>query len=104
MNIDFSDAARAELEAVHAHYLEHASPKIAGKFVESLEEAASQLVVYPEMGQSISPRLRRLVLQKFPYSLIYRVDKQRLLIVAVAAHRRKPGYWKRREGVSSSFP
>ncbi len=101
MNIELSEAARAELGAVHAHYLENASPRIARKFVESLEEAAAQLAAYPAIGQSVSPRLRRLVLQKFPYSLIYQVETQRILIVAVAAHRRKPGYWKGRDRQAS---
>jgi plasmid stabilization system protein ParE len=39
---------------------------------------------------------RRLVLRKFPYSLIYEVIGRRVVILAVAHGRRRPDYWQRR--------
>jgi hypothetical protein len=38
------------------------------------------------------------MLQKFPYSLFYTIDSGDLLILAVAHHRRRPGYWVGRLG------
>lgn len=40
--------------------------------------------------------VRRRVLQRFPYSIIYLVDRNEIVIVAVAHHKRRPGYWLRR--------
>jgi len=33
------------------------------------------------------------VLRKFPYSMFYIVEREVVVIVAVAHHKRRPGYW-----------
>jgi len=42
--------------------------------------------------------VRRRVLQRFPYSIIYLDERSEIVIVAVAHHKRRPGYWLRRLG------
>ena len=32
----------------------------------------------------------------FPFNLVYRVEAERILIVAVSPHRRRPNYWAAR--------
>jgi toxin ParE1/3/4 len=39
---------------------------------------------------------RRYVLRRYPYSVIYRVHEGVVEVVAIAHHRRKPGYWSKR--------
>lgn len=39
------------------------------------------------------PQVRRRVLKKWPYSIIYSVDARSVFVVAVAHDKRKPGYW-----------
>ncbi len=34
--------------------------------------------------------------KKYPYTIFYRLTPRRIRIVAVAHHKRKPGYWKQR--------
>jgi len=34
-----------------------------------------------------------LVLRRFPFGVVYRVLAGEIQVVAVAHHRRKPGYW-----------
>ena len=36
---------------------------------------------------------RKRVLHRFPYSVIYEVDAMVVTVLAVAHHRRRPGYW-----------
>jgi hypothetical protein len=43
-------------------------------------------------------RTRYLRLDRFPYLIIYRFLPSEILVVAVAHHARKPGYWKNRLG------
>jgi hypothetical protein len=38
----------------------------------------------------------RLHLRRFPYSVVYRIDKDRILIVAFPHDRQRPGYWRSR--------
>jgi toxin ParE1/3/4 len=36
------------------------------------------------------------VFQRFPFSLIYRVTVEAIEVIAIAHHRRRPGYWMQR--------
>ncbi|HEY5870936.1 MAG TPA: type II toxin-antitoxin system RelE/ParE family toxin [Candidatus Tectomicrobia bacterium] len=39
---------------------------------------------------------RRYLFPHFPFSLVYRVRDEEIEIVAVAHHRKQPGYWRSR--------
>lgn len=51
---------------------------------------------YPDAGSPIGRKLRKVVVNRFPYSVIYQRDERGIYIVAIAHHRRRPGYWKSR--------
>lgn len=40
--------------------------------------------------------VRRRVLRRFPYSVIYLLERREIVIVAIAHHKRRPGYWLQR--------
>jgi toxin ParE1/3/4 len=40
--------------------------------------------------------VRRKVLRRFPFSIFYLVEPEGVVIVAIAHHKRRPGYWKQR--------
>ena len=88
--------AIADMEATREFYQEHASTAVAARFLDQVEHASNRLVVSPFLGAPVTPLLRRLLLQQFPYSLIYQVSSEVVTILAVAAHRRRPGYWAKR--------
>lgn len=39
---------------------------------------------------------RRKVLSRFPYSIFYVVENDTVIVVAIAHHTRRPGYWRPR--------
>jgi plasmid stabilization system protein ParE len=41
--------------------------------------------------------VRRLLLRRFPYGVIYEVLKDEIHVLAIAHNRRKPGYWRSRK-------
>jgi hypothetical protein len=41
--------------------------------------------------------LRRVRLDRFPYSIVYRRSADVLVIIALAHHRRRPAYWRGRK-------
>ncbi|MCB1587712.1 MAG: type II toxin-antitoxin system RelE/ParE family toxin, partial [Xanthomonadales bacterium] len=45
---------------------------------------------HPEIGSRWVARSRRLPLRQFPYSVVYRIDPEFVLILAIAHHRRDP--------------
>ena len=51
---------------------------------------------YPDAGSPLGRNLRKVVIKRLPYSVIYRHEEHCIYIVAVAHHRRRPGYWKGR--------
>lgn len=42
------------------------------------------------------PNVRRCLLPRFPYAIIYEIDSTEIRILAIAHARRRPGYWKNR--------
>jgi len=52
---------------------------------------------HPEAGSPAGPNRRRVVVARFPYSIVYQHQPNLIRIVAVAHQRRRPGYWRRRK-------
>ena len=68
-----------------------------GKFFATEVERTIALVrEFPEAGSPMGRQLRRVLVARFPYSVVYRYDAGSIVIVAVAHQRRRPGYWRQR--------
>ena len=86
------DAEEEFIEA--AAYYERNVPGLGERFAREVHQAIERLLKYPEIGFPIGPNLRRIVLTRFPYYLIYSFTPDMLRVVAVAHTRRRPGYWR----------
>lgn len=93
--LKYHEAAEEELLREIA-YLESRLPGLGRRFYGEVQRVEKLLAKFPESGQEISPGLRRCALRAFPFSLIYSIEKDGLLLLAVAHQRRRPGYWLRR--------
>jgi len=58
--------------------------------------AESAIVRRPEAWPSFEHGTRRYLLRRFPFSVVYRIEPTRIVIVAMAHFRRRPGYWRSR--------
>ena len=63
------------------------------RFYAEVRRTENLIARFPESSQELSPGLRKRALRTFPFSLIYSIEKDGLLILAVAHQRRRPGYW-----------
>lgn len=88
--------AEAELIAGATFYKENASKKIAQDFLAEFNQAINLLKYNPRLGISWEQQTRKLVLHRFPYSIVYYEHSGQLKIVAVAHQSRRPGYWRDR--------
>lgn len=70
--------------------------RLGDRFAQEVEHAFARIRENPLIGEEIARGERRLLLRRFPYKVIYRVLDDYLLVVALAHHRRKEGYWRRR--------
>ena len=89
-------AAAAETEAAYAWYMER-SPPAAELFVAALEQAFHRISESPERWPRLRGSVRRYVLRRFPFSVVYQVRPDIIVVVAVAHHRRRPGFWFSRQ-------
>lgn len=92
----FHPDAEAEMVAA-AKFYEARSAGLGADFIAEVERATRALVGYSRVGHRFSRRLRRILLRRFPYGLLYRVEPDQIFVVAVAHVRRRPGYWRGRE-------
>jgi plasmid stabilization system protein ParE len=78
-------------------FYEDRAAGLGAAFLESIETVVAGIRRHPHSGSSVDASLRQSRVLRFPYSLIYRVEEQRIFILAVAHDKRKPRYWAKRE-------
>ncbi len=96
MRIVFSKYAKLELEdATHFYELEFEG--LGRRFKEEIKKAAIRVSEYPKAWSIERGEVRKCLLHKFPYKLLYSIEEDHIFIIAVAHLHRKPDYWIDRE-------
>ena len=65
-------------------------------FLDDVQQRIDTLCQYPKSGTLIDTNLRRTLLHRFPFSMIYAEERDAILIVSIAHQRKRPGYWQSR--------
>ena len=94
-SVEFHPEAQAEFIAA-AQFFEDKAERLGVDFINLVQRASLRLLEFPESGRPAGRRLRRLLVPRFFYGLLYRVEPDRIFIVAVAHPSRRPGYWRSR--------
>jgi len=94
--VRFHPLASAEAERARAWYAAR-SQKASELFLNELDVAVESVREQPERWAFIRGTARRKLFRKFPFSLVYRATPEAIDVIAVAHHRRRPGYWSRRK-------
>lgn len=100
MKVKVSKEAAQELEEAAAWY-EAEEAGLGLRLIEAFEHA-SQLLAEPNppltsiTGFAARFGARKLILHRFPFSLVVIEYQKTRTVVALAHHRRKPGYWGQR--------
>ena len=93
--VPFLPAARAEfLDALGRYASERQS--LAADFLTEVERATQRIGTFPDHGSPYLGGTRRVLLRRFPFSIVYHSPQDDLLIVAVAHQSRRPDYWRAR--------
>ena len=95
MKLEFHPQAELELIEEAAYY-ELQIPGLGKRFEAEVRRATDLLLDHPEIGLPADPHLRKLVLNRFPFTLYYSVTSDILRIEVVAHQSRRPGYWQSR--------
>jgi toxin ParE1/3/4 len=91
----FHPAAEAET-AKAAEFYDSQQKNLGKRFICAVEEGATRVRMDPLVYPVVEGDIRRCLVHTFPYSIIFRLRKNRVVIVAVMHLHRKPGYWKER--------
>jgi plasmid stabilization system protein ParE len=92
MRVVFTRIATQELEdAVRFYELEYVG--LGRRFKEEVRKTALRVAEYPKAWTIERGEVRKCLLHKFPYKLMYSVEEDHILVIAVAHQHRKPDYW-----------
>jgi plasmid stabilization system protein ParE len=88
-------AAQSELDAAIAWY-ESERPGLGAELLEEFLRTLAHIRERPQSSAKIGEHVRRGLLHRFPYGVIFEIVDDQIHVVAVASHHRTPGYWRRR--------
>lgn len=98
MKVIFSKYSELELEDAMRFY-EGEYEGLGKKFKEDVKKAAIRISEYPEAWSEERGDVRKCLLHKFPYKLLYSIESDHIFVIAVAHQHRKPDYWIDREKI-----
>ena len=95
MSFSFHREGEKELnEAID--YYENIEPGLGYDFALEVPSTINRSVDFPKAWGILEGDVRRSLVRRFPYGVLYSEEKGEIFIVAVMHLHRKPGYWKRR--------
>lgn len=92
MNVRFLTLAQQEVDEAVAWFEERAEGKSVD-FLDELDRNVRLVKTYPFAAPQIDREIRRRLFARFSYSLIYGIDHNAIVVIAVAHSRRAPLYW-----------
>ncbi len=80
-----------------ADYYDRESPSLGSAFLDEVESGFDRIRAYPDAAAEVAGGIRKLVLARFPYALVYEIRDDVIRILAVAHQRKRPYYWRGRK-------
>lgn len=96
----FEEAAQ-EAEVQAAYYRERAGAHVASHFATAVETAYRRLLEGRAVGTPhpfvrYRRPIKRLILERYPFAVVFYQEDAEVFVVAIEALRRRPGYWRAR--------
>ena len=93
MKVSFLPEAESEHLKQVAYY-EAQQPGLGARYLAEVTTALGYIGEAPHrFSVARPPALRKLGLKRFPFTILFREMAGAVQVVAVAPHRRRPGYW-----------
>ena|SRR6266581_1308918 len=90
MRLEFHPLARADISRIMDYYEDAGGPEVAADFYSELWSFLLKAVNSPE-GYAVRERdIRRVNLERFPFHFVYRIVEDRVRILVVRHHSRRP--------------
>ncbi len=92
LQVVFRRAAQAEFDAAALRY-DIQQPGLGAQFVSEISRAVELAAFHPARFSIRHADIRRAPARRFPYSVFFRVESERLVVLAVFHARRDPTIW-----------
>ncbi|MGD9841572.1 MAG: type II toxin-antitoxin system RelE/ParE family toxin [Steroidobacteraceae bacterium] len=97
MRLELHPEALLEYEGAVTYY-EDRQPGLGGRFIVSVEATFGSIRENPETGLFLAQDVQRRLTRVFPYAVLYTVEPEYILVIAVMHCHQEPGYWRLRVG------
>jgi hypothetical protein len=97
VTFNFHPEADEEFVAAVAHY-EECESGLGIDFLRQVYATIQNAVDYPLMWPEIEDEVRRCLVHRFPFGVLYSVEPHGIFVLAVMHLHRDPDYWKQRLG------
>ncbi|MDD2236517.1 MAG: type II toxin-antitoxin system RelE/ParE family toxin [Kiritimatiellae bacterium] len=95
MTFFFHPEAEEEFCEAVAHY-EDCENSLGIDFFREVHATIQNVIDYPAMWPVIDGEIRRCLVHRFPYGVLYSIEPDGILILSVMHLHRNPDYWKHR--------
>lgn len=95
MRVVFHPGALADVESA-AEFYDSREPSLGARFIDAVGEASSRIAEAPMTWRLVEEDVRRCLCHVFPCAVLYTIEPEWILIVAVGHCAREPGYWRSR--------
>lgn len=95
MNYRFLPQAERDLSDA-VDYYEMCQFELGTEFLIEIRKTVAHILEYPDGWTQVSDNARRCLTNRFPYEIIYAIEDNTILILAVANQHRHPDFWKKR--------
>ena len=96
MSFSFHPEAEEEFNKAIDYY-EEIEPELGYDFALEVFSTIKRSVEFPKAWAVLDGEIRRSLVRRFPYGILYSEEQEGIFIVAVMNLHRKPGYWKYRK-------
>ena len=93
---EFHRLAEYELNET-AQYYDLEDPGLGAAFLDEVDRCLQSIQAAPEAGAILRGTVRRRLLRRFPYAVLYKITPSGIRVLAVMNLRRPPTYWVGRE-------
>jgi plasmid stabilization system protein ParE len=81
-----------------ARYYQTQSMGLGTEFLAEVERTIAAIGSHPKAAPKVKQDIRRRLLKRFPFGVLYVATTDEIVVVAVMHLRRRPGYWQDRLG------
>jgi toxin ParE1/3/4 len=96
MGLTIRSQAEQDIAEALDYYLEEDSPSSAVRFVDAIEAAYPEILDAPYRYPADRDGIRQKPVLGFPFSVLYSIQGEEIVVFSIRHHKRKPGFWLKR--------